>query len=148
MDAITQLIERERICEVKARYCRMLDTKNWEGFGACFTEDGVLDVSDLTGAPPHHGRAALVAVVQASVEAAQTAHHVHSPEIWFDADTTAHVIWAMHDRVIWAPGRSPIAPVTGISGYGHYHERYVQKDGTWRIASLKLTRLMTLPDQE
>nr|WP_129780573.1 nuclear transport factor 2 family protein [Peristeroidobacter soli] len=31
------------ISKVKARYCRMLDTKDWAGFGALFTEDFVLD---------------------------------------------------------------------------------------------------------
>jgi hypothetical protein len=28
-----------------------------------------------------------------------------------------------------------------VQGFGHYHETYTRKDGQWRIASLKLTRL-------
>jgi hypothetical protein len=29
-----------------------------------------------------------------------------------------------------------------LTGYGHYHERYVRHGEDWRIASLKLTRLI------
>jgi hypothetical protein len=43
--------------------------------------------------------------------------------------------WAMQDRVIFGPNRP------SITGYGHYHERYVRQNGQWKIAALKLTRL-------
>ncbi len=41
----------------------------------------------------------------------------------------------MQDRLIWEDGRT-------MTGYGHYHERYVKQDGRWRIAEQKLTRLI------
>jgi len=41
----------------------------------------------------------------------------------------------MQDRVIWGADRP------SITGYGHYRERWVRRDGRWKIASLKLTRL-------
>ena len=41
----------------------------------------------------------------------------------------------MQDRVIFGPNRP------SITGYGHYHERYVRRDGAWKIAALRLTRL-------
>ena len=41
----------------------------------------------------------------------------------------------MQDRVTWGPERP------SLTGYGHYHERWVKQDGRWRIAALKLTRL-------
>jgi 3-phenylpropionate/cinnamic acid dioxygenase small subunit len=50
---LQELIAREQIRDVKARYCRLLDTKDWDGFAALFTEDAILDVSDDTGAAPH-----------------------------------------------------------------------------------------------
>ena len=34
----------EDIRAVKARYCRFLDTKDWEALGRLFTEDAVLAV--------------------------------------------------------------------------------------------------------
>lgn len=41
----------------------------------------------------------------------------------------------MQDRVVLNDGPSLI-------GYGHYTETYSKRDGTWRIASSKLTRLI------
>jgi hypothetical protein len=44
-------------------------------------------------------------------------------------------------RVVWEEGE-PFPGVKAITGFGHYHERYVRRDGQWRIASIRLTRLM------
>jgi uncharacterized protein (TIGR02246 family) len=141
MDAVEELLAREKIKDVKARYCRFLDTKNWEGFADLFTEDAVLDVREDTGSEPFHGRPAILETVRSAVQYAQSAHQVHTPEITFDGPDAVDVIWAMQDRVVWQDGKSPIPPVTAITGYGHYRERYVRRDGRWWIASLKLTRL-------
>lgn len=127
------------ITEVKARYCRMLDTKDWAGYADVFTEDVELDTRPAGGSLTH-GREALLAIVRAAVETARTAHQVHSPEITLDGDT-AYVIWAMQDRVEWGADRAPKLGYLGHTGYGHYHERYVRQDGSWRIAAQKLTRL-------
>jgi hypothetical protein len=127
------------ISEVKARYCRGLDTKDWDLFADQFTEAFELDTSG-SGGPVVRGRDAAVAMVRSSVGEAQTAHQVHSPEMQIDGDV-AHVIWAMQDRVIWSAGRRPRPDMGGLTGYGHYHERYERKDGRWRIAAQRLTRL-------
>jgi 3-phenylpropionate/cinnamic acid dioxygenase small subunit len=125
------------ISKVKARYCRLLDTKDWAGFGALFTEDVVLDVSEGTSVPVMRGRETALQQVQAMIGSARTVHQVHTPEIDVQGDE-AHVIWAMQDRVVWDEPRRGLASITG---YGHYHERYVRQNGEWKIASLKLTRL-------
>ncbi len=127
------------ISEVKARYCRTLDSKDWSGFGDVFTDDVELDTRPAGGSLTH-GREALVRIVRASVETAKTAHQIHSPEITLDGDT-AQVIWAMQDRVVWGPDRAPKMGNAGHTGYGHYHERYVRENGRWRIAAQRLTRL-------
>src|ERR1700756_2395964 len=103
------------IGEVKARYCRCLDTKDWEGYADVFTEDLVLDTRPA-GGMLIEGRDAAIRMVRASVETARTAHQVHSPEIRLDGDT-AHVIWAMQDRVVWGPDRKLESGVTGLTGY-------------------------------
>jgi uncharacterized protein (TIGR02246 family) len=128
------------ITELKARYCRCLDTKDWDGYAAVFADDVVLDTT-AAGGPRFEGREAAVAGVRAAVERAITTHHVHSPEITVDGDV-AHAIWAMQDRNIWPEGRS-------LLGFGHYHETYVRRDGRWQIAESRLTRInveMILPD--
>jgi ketosteroid isomerase-like protein len=139
--------DREAIKAVKARYCRFLDTKDWEGYASLFTEDLVLDVTQDAGGEVIRGRDAAIAQIRQVVTHARTAHQVHSPEIDLAGDV-ADVIWAMQDRVVWAPGHSPIPGIASITGFGHYHERYVRWDGVWKIAALRLTRLYveTHPD--
>lgn len=129
------------ICDTKARYCRCLDEKDWAGYGDTFTEEAVLDTTG-SGGTTVQGREQLVRSVRASVEDAKTAHQVHSPEmIAVDADTI-DVIWAMQDRVIWSEARARATGTRGLTGFGHYRERYVRcGDGRWRIAIGRLTRL-------
>lgn len=121
------------ITETKARYCRYLDTKQWDAWATLFTEDLVLDTSEAGGPPPIRGRDEAIAMVRETIEAASTAHQVHNPEIVIDGHR-AEVIWAMQDRVVFEGG-------FGITGYGHYTETYVKLDGQWRISHSKLTRL-------
>jgi hypothetical protein len=127
------------ICELKARYCRLLDTKDWAGFADLFTDDFELDTTG-SGGTVVRGRDAAMAMVRGSIETARTAHQVHAPEISLDGET-AQVIWAMQDRVVFGPERVAQIGASGLTGYGHYHERYVRQNGEWRIASSRLTRL-------
>jgi 3-phenylpropionate/cinnamic acid dioxygenase small subunit len=132
--------DRIAICELKARYCRFLDTKQWDAWTALFTEDFVLDTSEAGGPPPITGRSDAIAMVRQEIETARTAHQIHSPEITIEGDTATGV-WAVQDRVVFDNGYS-------LTGYGHYTETYVKHAGAWRIASSKLTRLhidMTAP---
>ncbi|TGD72709.1 nuclear transport factor 2 family protein [Mangrovimicrobium sediminis] len=129
------------ICDTKARYCRCLDTKDWDGFANVFTEDLRLDTTPAGGVVTE-GREATLQMVRGSLDNAQTAHQVHTPEIHFDGDS-ADVIWAMQDRVVWDAERAAQIGMRGLTGYGHYHEHYVKcADGQWRIARQKLTRLL------
>jgi SnoaL-like domain len=120
------------ICNVKAAYCRLLDTKDWDGWGDLFTEDFHQDVSG-SGGGVYEGREAAVAATRASIETTKTCHQVHSPEIEIDGNN-ARAVWALQDRLIWEAGRT-------MTGWGHYHETYVKQDGRWRIATQRLTRL-------
>ena len=129
----------EHIRTLKARYCRFLDTKDWDGFTGLFLDDAVLDVEQDTGLPPIHGRAALITQIKAAVIDAATSHQVHTPEIVVD-DDRATGVWAMQDRVVWQPGKSPVPGVASITGYGQYHETYRFTPDGWKFASVKLTR--------
>ncbi len=140
MDALNNLLAIEDIRAVKARYCRLLDSKDWAGFAALFTEDAVMDVREDTGNPPITGIAAIVAQVRFAVDDAATSHQVHTPEISFDDEDSAAGVWAMQDRVVWQPGKSPIPGVASITGYGQYHETYRREGDVWKIAALRLSR--------
>jgi SnoaL-like domain len=125
--------DRVAICELKARYCRFLDLKQWDAWGQLFTDDFTLDTSEAGGPPPITGREAALAMVRQTIETARTAHQVHTPEIVIEGDT-AIGIWAMQDRVVFEGG-------VALTGYGHYTETYAKCGGAWLIASSKLTRL-------
>ncbi|MBW8785177.1 MAG: nuclear transport factor 2 family protein [Novosphingobium sp.] len=130
------------ICETKARYCRLMDTKDWDGWADCFTEDLVLDTSPA-GGQRIEGRDQAIRYVRGSIDQAKTAHQVHNPEVMFDSDGQgASVTWAMNDRVEMAEDRRAAVGELGHTGYGHYRERYVKcADGKWRIKSSQLSYL-------
>jgi hypothetical protein len=128
-----EINDRIAICELKARYCRFLDTKQWDAWAELFTQDLVLDTSEAGGPAPITGRDDAIAMVRQAIETARTAHQVHTPEIAIIGDT-AEAIWAMQDRVVFENG-------SHLTGYGHYTESYVKLNGRWRIARSKLTRL-------
>jgi hypothetical protein len=119
--------------QLKARYCRTLDTKDWSGFRAVFTDDFRSDTSE-SGGMVIEGAAAFVDFVSRTLAKAVTVHQVQQPELELTSPTTATGVWAMPDVVRFAPG------VT-LHGFGHYYETYEQADGLWRIKSSKLTRL-------
>jgi hypothetical protein len=138
-DARLDLSQIDQIKQLKARYFRYLDTKQWERWREQFTEDFVL-VHRANRPEPVRGRDAMVALVSASLADAITVHHGHMPEIEILEGGRARGIWAMYDRLLF-----PLADGTGravYEGYGHYLEQYVKEpDGRWRIAHIELQRL-------
>ncbi len=138
-----RLLELEAIKQLKARYFRLLDTKQWEAFAEVFTEDATFDVTDDAG--HEHGRLAgretITAGIRRLIDAASTVHHGHMPEIELTGPATANGIWAMVDRVEFPSEGEPV----GFRGYGHYHETYTKVADRWHIASLRLVRLRRDP---
>ena len=143
MDTIERLAAIEEIAQVKARYFRCLDTKDWDGFADVFTSDARMDMSGelrgraAPGAGITTGRLEIAAFVRSMVGDVTTVHHGHTPEIDVTSETHATGIWAMEDMLRWPSG----APLASMHGYGHYHDTYEKADGRWRIRSTTLTRL-------
>lgn len=125
----------EAIRQLKARYFRTMDTKDWGEMRQVFTEDVVMDTSEA-GGNVSQGIEAFMGFLEEALDGAVTVHQGHMPEIELTSETTATGIWALHDVVIWPNGMR-------LDGYGHYHETYAKGDDGWRIASSKLTRLHT-----
>jgi hypothetical protein len=133
MDDATTLLEIEAIKQLKARYCRYLDTKDWEAWRGIFTDDFVSDTADA-GGKVIIGADDAVAFTRKNLRDQPTVHQVHAPEIELTSSTTARGVWALEDVVRLAPG-------VNLHAYGHYHETYEKVDGQWRIKTSKLTRL-------
>jgi hypothetical protein len=145
MDELKRMTDIEEIRQLKARYFRFLDTKDWEGFESLFSVDAILDMrsgrgDNLDPDAVIQGASAIRAFVSAAVQALVTVHHGHMPEIEITAPDVARAVWAMED-VLYAPEDSEM-PFRSLHGYGHYHETYEKLAGRWAIKSLKLTRLV------
>ena len=125
----------EAIRQLKARYFRTMDTKDWDGMRQVFTADVVMDTTE-SGGGVVTGADEFLAFLREALDGATTVHQGHMPEIELTSDTTATGIWALNDIVVWPNGMR-------LDGYGHYHETYVKGPDGWRISSSKLTRLHT-----
>jgi hypothetical protein len=139
MDALERLLALEEIRQLKARYFRCVDSKDWVGFEAVFAANAVLDISDDIPDCVIHGAANFVATVRAAMADVTSVHHGHCPEIELVSATEARGIWAMEDMLWWPEGSA--APLRSLHGYGHYHETYQRLQGRWQISSMKLVRL-------
>jgi SnoaL-like domain len=127
------LVEIEAIKQLKARYCRYLDTKDWTAWRQLFADDFVSDTSK-SGGKVIEGADAFVAFTRKSLRTQATVHQVHAPEIELTSPTTAHGVWALEDVVRFGPG-------VNLRGYGHYTETYEKVGPDWRFTSSALTRL-------
>jgi hypothetical protein len=133
----------EAIKQLKARYFRLMDTKQWDAMRLLFTDDVIMDTT-ASGGGVHTSADEFMAFLRETLSEAITVHHGHTPEIELTSATTAMGIWALNDVVIFPNGMR-------LDGYGHYHETYVMDGDEWRIASSTLTRLhmdFTTPDSE
>jgi uncharacterized protein (TIGR02246 family) len=135
-ELLQRLLDIEDIKQLKARYFRSIDRKEWDAFGEVFARDAVLEVPEVDSVTS--GRGAIVAFVSSALTGALTVHHGHMPEIERTGPDTARGTWAMFDYVEWP---SPGGDRVGLHGYGHYIEEYVREDGAWRISRSRLERL-------
>jgi hypothetical protein len=137
-DPIRELLDREAIRETKARYFRLIDTKQWQALRDVFTDDLRVESSEEWNGPE-----GFVSHLERILDDARTVHHGHMSEIAMTGPDSARAITAMFDRLEFSEASRGNYHVRGIVGYGHYEEEYRRVDGEWRISFLRLTRLWT-----
>lgn len=123
----------EAIKQLKARYFRTMDSKDWQGMRGVFTDDVVVDTTS-SGGGVVQGADEFMGFLHGVIGDVVTVHHGHMPEIELTSPTTATGIWSMEDMLRWPNGME-------MHGYGHYHETYAKVDGRWLIKTTTLTRL-------
>ena len=116
--------DKEAIEQVKYRYLRALDTKDWDAFADTLTDD-------VTGDYGHRlhftNRTELVDYMRSSLGAGViTEHRVTHPEITIDGDQ-AFAVWYLQDRVI-APAFNFM-----LIGAAFYHDTYRRTSAGWKI---------------
>lgn len=128
------------IREAKARYCRFIDTKEWEKFSGLFARKPKIRFLNVSGTVLAEFDSVddFVAVTKAYLTDAATIHQIHNEEIEIVSGSEVRAIWSMEDYIVFN-GRDEGHPASS-RGYGHYHETWRLEDGEWRIASIELRR--------
>ena len=135
MDDVATLLDIEAIKQLKARYCRYLDAKDWSAWRELFDDDFTSVIAGAGGRQTVGADDFVVYVRQTLGKRSQpTVHQVYAPEITLTSATTATGVWAFDDVV-------RLIPAVTLHGYGHYHEMYEKRDGHWRITTSTVTRL-------
>jgi len=148
MNQLERLEAIEEIRNLKARYFRLIDTKQWEVLKSVFTSD--MRVITPDGKVWMEGGDNYADSLKYGLENAVSCHQGFTGEIEVLDEKNAHGIWAMQDVIEWTE-KHPREGWKSILGRGHYHETYHYEGGEWRIATLSLTRLrldITWPAEE
>jgi hypothetical protein len=130
----------ELIRQQKAKYCRYLDTKQFDKWEQLFTPNATIVFYNLDNSvmAQFESIAEFSPMTRAFFATTQTIHQTHNSEIEFTSDTEASAIWSMEDRHIYAPeGDNP--PKT-MHGYGFYYDTWELVDGEWKLSRLELRR--------
>ena len=131
------LIDIEHIRQLKARYFRTMDQKDWDAWEDVFCDDVVIDTTQ-EGSPIIHGRQAFRDFLPPILQNVKTVHHGHTSEIEITGPDSASGQWAMEDMLWWPESEGG----QHLWGMGWYFEEYRRcDDGQWRIASLTLRRI-------
>jgi hypothetical protein len=112
------------ITQVKYRYLRGLDTKDWELFATVFVPDVTGDYNGLkfTNAD------ALVEYMRTNMpEGMLTLHQAHHPEITVDGDTAVGH-WYLYDKVIVEAFKFV------LEGAAFYTDHYVRTPDGWKLS--------------
>src|SRR6478672_10838185 len=90
----------EAIKQLKARYFRTMDTKDWDAMRAVFTDDVVVDTT-TSGGGVVQGADEFMTFLREAIGDVVTVHHGHMPEIEITSPSTATGVWAMEDMLRW-----------------------------------------------
>jgi ketosteroid isomerase-like protein len=134
--SLQTLLDERDIVAVALRYCRALDTKDWDALRDVFAPDAV---GDLAASTPQVGVDAIIArVSQALRHLDDSQHLVGNHEVVVDGDTATHRCYLQAQHVRKAAVSGPNYLVGG-----RYEDRFVRTDAGWRIAHRQLTVMWT-----
>jgi len=124
---MSKLEEIEAIKQLKYRYFRCLDRKEWDALAETLSDDATSAYD--SGKYSFEGREAVMKFLREALGSPTivSRHQGHHPEIEITGDTTARGIWYLEDYVIFADDN------TALSGAGFYTDEYVKVGGSWKI---------------
>ena len=133
MQTIEKLAIIEAVKALKARYCRLVDTKEWAAFEELFAPDATFETPASKGVAVRGG-AQIVGLIRQAIGDAASLHLAYLPEL--------EVIDAHNVRGVWgletvldaraAPGATP------PRSYAFSFDSYVLSNGKWLVQSVRL----------
>ena len=139
---MNKLIAIEEIKQLKARYFRFLDNKDWKSLATCFTDDVSFDYPP--GKISLAGKEELISNFSNRHANTVTSHSGSMPEINIKSAVEAEGVWSMTDVVV---SKNDQAEQVATQGFGRYHETYERMNGSWLIKSILLERIFVLTPQ-
>ena len=125
----SEAVDRARIADLLARYCRALDDHEWDTVAACFLADAVF--SHPGGAA--EGAAAIVAPARAALTPLTASQHLlGTVVIDLDGDRAAATSYFQAQHVRDGAGGDGGDGDTYLIA-GTYHDDLVRTEGGWRI---------------
>jgi len=128
----------DQITAVIHRYATGIDTKNWELFATCFTDDAAFDYGDI--GQWNSAQEITAFMTAAHVPMRDTKHMMHNIVIGMDGADRATAVTYVHT----------VQALDGDAGgwvdaVGQYDDELVHTGDGWRIARRKftLTRMLT-----
>jgi hypothetical protein len=138
---LRQMLDYKDILELKARFVRTVDARDWQGYRDVFHSEGHFDFG---GDYAVTGGDAFVEAVAGQLAGATSIHRAFLPEIDFKSPTEAEGKWAVNDYIEWTQD-----PATGerrgFQGFGYEYELYRKIDGAWKIAGWRVHYLRMDP---
>ena len=132
---IRTLEDLEAIKNLKYKYARCLDSKDWDTMAECFVKDATTNYAD--GKYQFQGVEAIMAFLKENLGSHErvTIHQNHHPEIDVTSETSAKGTWVMYDYVIEKSMN------LFLRGAAFYHDEYVRDEGRWKIKSTGYSRI-------
>lgn len=138
------LVGIEEIKQLKARYWRAVDMRDFQLLRSVFTADCVVDFRDAmlerdeTKLWPDPDK--FCEDTKLATRGIITVHHGFPPEISVTSEQEAEGIWPFED-LVWVNEPNPLLPFKQLRGYGHYREKYRKTTAGWKIQSMYISRL-------
>ena len=119
----------EAIRQLKYRYFRALDCKDWDALGETLTKDATTAYD--SGRYAFAGRDSILEFLRGALGSRRviSMHHGHHPEIEFTGEGSAVGTWYLEDKVLFLDAN------TVLRGAAFYRDEYVRIDGQWKIRS-------------
>jgi ketosteroid isomerase-like protein len=119
----------EAIRQLKYRYFRALDCKDWDAVGDTLTVDATTAYD--SGRYAYEGREAILEFLRGALGSKRmiSMHHGHHPEIELTGEGSARGTWYLEDKVYFLDAN------TVLRGAAFYSDEYRKVGDEWKISA-------------